>query len=162
MFDFIVVGAGFAGSVIAERIARILRKKVLIIEKRNHIGGNCYDFKDENGIIIHKYGPHLFHTDSKEVFDYLSNFTEWAIYHHKVLAFIDGVKIPLPYNFNSIEKLFPLDLAKRLEEKLLARFPYGSKIPIMELKKIEDNDLKFLANFIYEKVFKNYTCKQWE
>ncbi|WP_457623164.1 NAD(P)-binding protein, partial [Persephonella sp.] len=84
MFDYIVVGSGFAGSVLSERIANRLNKKVLIVEKRNHIGGNCYDFTDKNGIIIHKYGPHLFHTNDKQVFDYLSNFTEWNIYNHKV------------------------------------------------------------------------------
>jgi UDP-galactopyranose mutase len=92
-FDYIIVGAGFAGSVTAERIANKLNKKVLIIEKRNHIGGNCYDEKDENNIIIHKYGPHLFHTDNKKVFNYLSKFTELDIYHHKVLAFIGGKKV---------------------------------------------------------------------
>jgi UDP-galactopyranose mutase len=161
MFNYIVVGAGFAGSVIAERIANILNQKVLIIEKRNHIGGNCYDFKDENNIIVHKYGPHLFHTDYKEVFDYLSNFTEWIIYHHKVLAFIDGKKVPIPFNFNSIEMLFPNVLSNRIIEKLLKRFKYGAKIPILELKKESDEDLKFLADFVYEKVFKNYTAKQW-
>jgi len=161
MINYIIVGSGFAGSVIAERIANVLNQKVLIIEKRNHIGGNCYDYKDENGIIVHKYGPHLFHTDFKEVFDYLSNFTDWNIYHHRVLAFIDGKKVPIPFNFNTIEQLFPQELARRLEEKLLNRYKYGSKVPILELKKEEDKDLKFLADFIYEKVFKNYTAKQW-
>ncbi len=161
MFDYLIVGSGFAGSVIAERIANVLNKKVLIIEKRNHIGGNCYDYKDENGIIIHKYGPHLFHTNDKQVFDYLSNFTDWNIYHHKVLAFIDGKKVPIPFNFNTIEQLFPSTLAKKLQEKLLSRYKYGSKVPILELKKEEDKDLKFLADFVYEKVFKNYTAKQW-
>jgi UDP-galactopyranose mutase len=161
LFEYIIVGSGFAGSVIAERIANVLNKKVLIIEKRNHIGGNCYDYKDRNGIIVHKYGPHLFHTNYKEVFDYLSNFTDWDIYHHRVLAFIDGKKVPIPFNFNSIEQLFPNTLAKKLEKKLLNRYKYGSKIPILELKKEEDKDLRFLADFIYEKVFRNYTAKQW-
>jgi len=161
MFNYIVVGAGFTGSVIAERIANVLNQKVLIIEKRNHIGGNCYDYKDENNIIVHKYGPHLFHTDYKEVFDYLSNFTDWIIYHHKVLAFIDGKKVPIPFNFNSIEMLFPSFLLNRIVEKLLKKYSYGAKIPILELKKESDEDLKFLADFVYEKVFKNYSAKQW-
>lgn len=161
MFDYIIIGSGFAGSAIAERIANVLNKKVLIIERRNHIGGNCYDYKDENGIIIHKYGPHLFHTDYKEVFDYLSSFTDWQIYHHKVLAFIDGRKVPIPFNLNTLYMVFPEILARRMEEKLLNRYAYNSKIPILELKKEKDEDLKFLANYIYEKIFLNYTAKQW-
>jgi UDP-galactopyranose mutase len=161
MFNYIVVGSGFAGSVIAERIANVLNQKVLIIEKRNHIGGNCYDYRDENNIIVHKYGPHLFHTDYKEVFDYLSNFTDWYIYHHKVLAFVDGKKVPLPFNLNSIYEVFPQELAKRLEVKLIEKYGYGTKIPILELLKEEDQDLKFLANYVYEKIYKNYTMKQW-
>ena len=161
MFNYIVVGSGFAGSVIAERIANVLNQKVLIIEKRNHIGGNCYDYRDENNIIVHKYGPHFFHTDYKEVFDYLSNFTDWHIYHHKVLAFVDGKKVPLPFNLNSIYEVFPQEMAKRLEIKLIEKYGYGTKIPILELLKEEDQDLKFFANYVYEKVYKNYTMKQW-
>jgi UDP-galactopyranose mutase len=161
MFNYIIVGSGFAGSVIAERIANVLNQKVLIIEKRNHIGGNCYDYRDENNIIVHKYGPHLFHTDYKDVFDYLSNFTDWHIYHHKVLAFVDGKKVPLPFNLNSIYEVFPQELAKRLEVRLIEKYGYGTKIPILELLKDEDQDLKFLANYVYEKIYKNYTMKQW-
>ncbi len=160
MFDYIIVGGGFAGSVLAERIANELDKKVLIIEKRNHIGGNCYDERVEN-ILVHKYGPHLFHTDFKEVWEYLSNFTEWDIYHHKVLAFIDGKKVPIPFNFNTLYEVFPNEFAKRLEKKLLENYEYNSKVPILELKKSDDKDLKFLADFIYEKIFVNYTAKQW-
>ncbi len=161
MFDYIVVGSGFAGSVIAERIANVLNKKVLVIEKRNHIGGNCYDYKNKDGIIIHKYGPHLFHTDYKEAFDYLSNFTDWRIYHHKVLAFIDGKKVPVPFNLNSLYEVFPESLASRIEKKMLERYPYNSRVSILELRKKNDEDLKFLADYVYEKVFVNYTAKQW-
>jgi UDP-galactopyranose mutase len=161
MFNYIVVGSGFAGSVIVERIANVLNQKVLIIEKRNHIGGNCYDYRDENNIIVHKYGPHLFHTDYKEVFDYLSNFTDWHNYQHRVLAFVDGKKLPLPFNLNSIYEVFPQELAKRLEVILIKKYGYGTKIPILELLKEEDQDLKFLANYVYEKIYKNYTMKQW-
>ena len=161
MFEYIIVGSGFAGSVIAERIANVLNQKVLIIEKRNHIGGNCHDYKDENNIIVHKYGPHLFHTDYKDVFDYLSNFTNWQLYQHRVLAFIDGKKVPIPFNLNTLYEVFSKNLAEKLENKLTTKYRYNSKVPILDLLKEEDIDLKFLANYIYEKVFKNYTAKQW-
>jgi UDP-galactopyranose mutase len=161
LFNYIVVGSGFAGSVIAERIANVLNRKVVIIEKRNHIGGNCYDYKDENNIIVHKYGPHIFHTDYKEVFEYLSNFTDWQNYQHRVLAYIDGKKVPLPFNLNSIYEVFPQELAKKLEVKLIEKYGYGVKIPILEVLKEEDQDLKFLSNYVYEKIYKNYTIKQW-
>ncbi len=161
MFDYVIIGAGYAGSVMAERIATQLNKKVLIIEKRNHIGGNSYDFKDENNILIHKYGPHLFHTNNKKVFDYLSQFTSWDIYNHKVLAVIDGKEVSIPFNFNTINDVFPETLAKKLEEKLLNEFKYNSKVPILELKKSTDKDLQFLADFVYEKIFVHYTAKQW-
>jgi UDP-galactopyranose mutase len=161
MIDYIIVGSGLAGVVMAERIATQLNKKVLIIEKRNHIGGNCYDFKDENNILIHKYGPHLFHTNNKEVVDYLSSFTSWDNYNHEVLAYIDGAKVAIPFNFNTLYEVFPTSKAKVLEEKLLQAYDYNSKVPILELKKSTDKDLQFLADFIYEKIFVNYTAKQW-
>ena len=161
MIDYIVVGSGLAGVVMAERIATQLNKKVLLIEKRNHIGGNCYDFKDKNNILIHKYGPHLFHTNDKEVVDYLSQFTSWDIYNHEVLCFIDGKKVPIPFNFNTLYEVFPNQKAKALEAKLLETYDYNSKVPILELKKSTDKDLQFLADFIYEKIFLNYTAKQW-
>ena len=161
MFDYIIVGAGYAGSVMAERIATQLDKKVLIIEKRKHIAGNCFDFKDDNNILIHKYGPHLFHTNNKEVFEYLSKFTEWEIYNHKVLAAIDGKEVPIPFNINTLYEVFPDTLAKNIEEKLLNQFDYNSKIPILELKNSKDKDLQFLADFVYEKIFVHYTAKQW-
>jgi len=161
MFNYIVVGSGFAGSVLAERIASILKKKVLIIEKRNHIGGNCYDYCNGDGILVHKYGPHIFHTNLKHVWDYISQFTEWYPYQHRVLGFIDGKKVPIPFNLNSLYKLFPQRMANLLEKKLIKVVGYNVKIPILKLKEAEDKDLKFLAEFIYENVFLNYTIKQW-
>ncbi|RLG11706.1 UDP-galactopyranose mutase [Candidatus Pacearchaeota archaeon] len=156
----LIIGSGITGITLAERFAS-KGNKVLIIEKRNHIGGNCYDFKDENGIIVHKYGPHIFHTSYKEIWDYLSEFTEWIPYQHKVLGFIDGKFVPIPFNLNSLYELMPLKLAERLEEKLINNFGYNKKTPILELRKTDDKDLKFLADLIYEKVFLHYTEKQW-
>lgn len=161
MFEYVIIGAGYAGSVLAERIASQLGKKVLLIEKRNHIGGNCYDLKDENNILIHKYGPHIFHTDNKVVWDYLSLFTHWDNYHHEVLAMVDGKKVPIPFNLNTLHQVFPASLADKIETKLLKTYTYNSKVPILELKKADDPDLKMLADFIYEKVFAHYTAKQW-
>src|SRR5687768_18623100 len=111
MFDFVIVGAGFSGSVIAERLARDAGKKVLILDKRNHIGGNAYDYFNEDGILIHKYGPHIFHTNSREVFEYLSRFTEWREYQHRVLASVDGMLVPIPINLDTINKLYGLNLS---------------------------------------------------
>lgn len=161
MFDTIIIGAGFAGSVLAERLATQEHKRVLVIDKRRHIGGNCYDCFDEQGVLIHQYGPHLFHTDNKAVFDYLSQFTEWRNYQHEVLAFIDGQMVPAPFNLQAIEQLFPSALAASLTAKLLAVYGYGKKVPILELRQQDDAELKFLADFIYNKLFVNYTAKQW-
>ena len=159
--DYIIVGAGLAGSVMAERIACELNRKVLVVEERNHIAGNCYDEMDPTGILVHRYGPHIFHTDHEDVFRYLSRFTEWREYQHRVLGFIDGVKVPLPFNFNSMEKLLPEGLSRRIQDKLLERYRYGSRVPILELLNDEDPDVRFLADYVYRKVFLNYTVKQW-
>src|SRR5947208_5454441 len=105
MFDYVIAGAGFAGSVLAERLASQANKKVLIIDKRNHIGGNAYDHYDAAGILVHKYGPHIFHTNSKRVFDYLSLFTPWRPYQHRVLASVDGQLVPMPINLDTVNKL---------------------------------------------------------
>lgn len=161
MFDTIIIGAGFAGAILAERLATQHNKRILVIDKRQHIGGNCYDCFDDHGVLIHQYGPHLFHTDNKTVFDYLSQFTEWQPYQHEVLAFIDGQKVPVPFNLNSLHSLLPKSLADSLELKLIEQFGYGVKVPILELRNVNDKELKFLADFIYEKIFVNYTAKQW-
>ncbi len=161
-FDYLIVGAGFSGCILAERIATQLDKKVLIVEKRNHIAGNAYDYYDENGILVHKYGPHIFHTNSKKVWDYLSAFTEWRYYYHKVLAVVDGQKIPVPFNLNSLRILFPEKYAEKLEKMLIQEYGYGIKIPILKFLETSKGELKQLAKFIYEKIFYGYTLKQWE
>ncbi len=160
-FDYLVVGCGYAGSVIAERIASQLDKRVLIVDKRNHIAGNAYDYYNENGVLVHKYGPHIFHTNAKHVWDYLSQFTDWRPYFHRVLAMIDGQKVPIPFNFNSMEMCFSKKLAEKLDQKLLDKFGFNKKVTIFELLKSEDPDLKFLADYIYKNVFLNYNLKQW-
>ncbi|MDW7773256.1 MAG: UDP-galactopyranose mutase [Desulfobulbaceae bacterium] len=161
MYDTVIVGAGLAGSVLARQLAEIGGKRVLLVEKRTHIGGNCYDSYDRHGVLVHKYGPHLFHTSNKEVFDYLGRFTEWHEYQHRVLAAVDGKKVPVPFNLNSLEMLFPKSMAESLEKKLVERFGFGVKVPILELIKTDDPELKALADFIYQKIFYNYTLKQW-
>ena len=161
MYDVIIVGAGYAGSVLANLLAAKNGKKVLIIDRRNHIGGNCFDSVDEHGILIHNYGPHLFHTDSKIVWDYLSQFTSWHNYHHKVEGFIDGQFVPIPFNLNTLHKLLPKFMADSIEKKLVQSYGYGNKVTILELKQTEDEELKFIAEFIYEKIFLHYSAKQW-
>src|ERR687891_2294540 len=110
MFDYLIVGAGFAGSVLAERLASQAGKKVLLVEKRNHIGGNAYDCYDDAGVLIHKYGPHIFHTNSADVFTYLSQFTRWRAYEHRVLASVDGKLVPIPINLDTVNMLYGLSL----------------------------------------------------
>ena len=111
--------------------------------------------------MIHKYGPHIFHTVEERVWDYLSNFTDWNIYHHEVLGVVDGKRVPIPFNLNTLHSLLPGVLADNIEEKLVKKYGFGKKVTILELKKENDDDLKFLADFVYEKVFLNYTIKQW-
>ncbi len=161
-YDYIIVGAGFAGAVLAERIATQLNKKVLVLEKRSHIGGNCYDEVDaSSGVIVHTYGPHLFHTDNEEVYSYLSQFTHWHAYVHEVVASVDENIIPIPFNFNTLDTIYTQDKAALLKQKLISRYGKDQKIPILELMKEDDPDLKELAQYVYEKIFVNYTAKQW-
>lgn len=157
----LVVGAGFSGAVIAFLLADKLDDDVTVIDKKEHIAGNCYDYRDKNGIMVHKYGPHIFHTESEKVWKFLKQFTDFNTYMHKVFGIIDGIETHIPFNFNTLYDVFPQTLAKRLEEKLLSKFEYNSKVPILDFLKQEDEDLKFLANYVYEKIFLHYTTKQW-
>ena len=158
--DFLVIGSGISGATVAERLASS-GKKVLVIDAKSHVGGNCYDFRDPNGICVHQYGTHIFHTNDKTVWDYLSRFTQWHPYTHKVLAQIDGSLIPIPFNLNSIRQVFPPTMATRLEEKLVDEFGFGARTTILELRQKSDPDLKLLGDYVYEKVFLHYTLKQW-
>lgn len=158
MFDFLIVGAGFAGSVLAERLATQTNKKVLIIDKRNHIGGNAYDCYNTDGILIHQYGPHIFHTNSKEVFEYLGQFTSWRAYEHKVLASVDGQLVPIPINLNTINQLYGLNLNQDEVENFFA-----SKAEKMAgVKTSEDVVVSKVGRELYEKFFRGYTRKMWD
>ena len=158
MFDYLIVGAGFAGSVLAERLASVANKKVLIIDQRNHVGGNAYDYYDEHGLLIHKYGPHIFHTKSKAIIDYLSQFTAWRPYEHRVLASVDGQLLPIPINLNTINQLYGLNLSS---EELL-NF-YDTKAERIEsVRTSEDVVVAKVGRELYEKFFRNYTKKQWD
>jgi UDP-galactopyranose mutase len=159
--DWLIVGAGFTGLVLAERIASQLDKKVLVVEQRAHIGGNAYDHYDDNGILVHRYGPHLFHTNSEKVWRYLSRFTEWHPYEHRVLALVDGKKVPVPFNLDSLYAVFAPGYASKLEELLLEHYGYGSRVPILKLRRETSGELHSLAEFIYEKIFYGYNLKQW-
>ncbi len=159
-WDWLIVGAGFTGAVLAERIARELDQSVLVIDRRNHIGGNAYD-SPEDGLLLHRYGPHIFHTNSQRVWHYLSRFTAWRPYFHEVRGAIDGRLVPIPFNLNSILALFPPSMADRLCDALVERFGFGQKVPILKLRLEADQDLRFLADYVYARVFEGYTLKQW-
>ncbi len=161
-YDVIVVGAGFAGAVAARELAERAGKRVAIIERRSHIGGNAYDHLDEQGVLIHEYGPHIYHTVHERVHNYLSRFTDWRDYQHEVLAFIRGEYIPVPFNLNSIEATFDAVKAQRINELLVSTFGLGTKVPIIELRKQDEPLLKELAEYVYENVFLHYTQKQWD
>jgi UDP-galactopyranose mutase len=160
--DWLVVGTGFTGCTIAERIASQLGQRVLLVERRDHLGGNAYDEYDENGVLVHKYGPHIFHTSCNKVWGYLSQFTEWRSYEHRVLAVVDGKKVPLPFNLASLHALFPSKCAAKLEHLLIEHYGYASKVPILKLRESSNKQLRFLADYVYEKIFYQYTLKQWE
>ena len=157
----LVAGAGISGAVIARKIADTLDEKVLVIDKKDHIAGNCFDYKDKNGITLHRYGSHIFHTNNEDVWTFLNKFCTFNTYMHRVYAVIDANISTIPFNFNTLYDIFPKSLAQNLEFKLLQTFEYNSKVPILEFKKTNDKDLNFLADYIYKKVFLNYTLKQW-
>jgi UDP-galactopyranose mutase len=160
-FDIIIVGAGLSGLVLAERFSSVLQKRVLVLEKRDHIGGNCFDYRDGNGILVHKYGPHLFHTSNQAVWEYLSKFTRWHQYEHKVLSSVDDKLVPLPFNLNTLYDLYDLREAEEIEGLLLNKYGYGARVSILQLRRESQPLLKELAEFIFNKFFVNYTTKQW-
>ncbi|MDB6068129.1 MAG: UDP-galactopyranose mutase [Pedosphaera sp.] len=157
MFDYLIVGAGYAGSILAERLAGGLGKQVLLVDRRTHIAGNAYDHYDDAGILVHKYGPHIFHTNSREVFDYLSRFTAWRQYQHRVLASVDGQLVPIPINLDTINQLYGIHLTSFEMDAFLASRA-EKKEPV---RTSEDVVLNKVGRELYEKFFRGYTRKQW-
>lgn len=157
MFDYLIVGAGFAGSVLAERLASVSGNKVLIVDKRNHIGGNTFDHYNKEGILVHKYGPHIFHTNSRDVYDYLGRFTGWRPYEHRVLASVEGMLVPIPINLDTINSLYGL----RLSSDDVDRFFLSVAVKKDRIVTSEDVVVNKVGRDLYEKFFKNYTKKQW-
>ena len=164
-FDILVVGAGYAGAV-AARVLAEAGKRVLVLERRPHIGGNAYDCLDQAGVLIHQYGPHIFHTNDKRVFEFLSRFTRWRDYQHRVIANIPDEKggrmtYPVPFNLTSLETAFGGAEGKRLGDKLIAAYGAEKKVTILELRQNPDRSIAALADYVYEHVFVHYTMKQW-
>lgn len=157
MFDYLIAGAGFAGSVVAERMASS-GKKVLVVDRRKHIGGNAYDHFNEDGLLIHRYGPHIFHTNSEQVFNYLSKFTAWRSYEHRVLASVDGKLVPVPINQDTVNTLYGLKL--KTEAEVEAFFAMQAE-PRASIRTSEDVVVSKVGRDLYEKLFRNYTRKQW-
>jgi len=161
MEKIIIVGAGFSGATIA-RLFADSGKDVIVIDKRETIGGNAYDCVDKNGILVQPYGPHIFHTKEKKVFDFLSRFTEWRKYEHRVLAKVRRDKfVPVPFNLTSLFALFPEDKANRIKDTLIAEIGEGKKVPILQLKQHKSEEIRKFAEFVYKHIFYIYTLKQW-
>jgi len=156
-YDYVIVGAGFAGSVLAERLAVDGGQRVLLIDRRSHIGGNAYDMHNSAGVLVHRYGPHIFHTNSDEVFAYLSRFTRWRPYEHRVLTHVDGKLLPMPINLDTINRLYDLDLTSAQ----LERFFEARAEPVAAIRTSEDVIVSRIGRELYEKFFRNYTRKQW-
>jgi UDP-galactopyranose mutase len=158
VFDYLIVGAGFGGSVLAERLAKVSDKSVLLVDRRPHIGGNAYDHYNDHGILVHKYGPHIFHTNSREVFQYLSQFTEWRPYEHHVLASVDGQLLPMPINLDTLNRFYGLNMNSFEAEKFLDSLAEHKD----EIRTSEDVVVNRIGRELYNKFFRNYTRKQWD
>lgn len=165
IYNALIIGAGFAGAVCARELAERGNMRVLVLERRNHIGGNAYDCLDNAGILIHQYGPHIFHTNDRRVYEYLSRFTRWLDYRHRVVANIPGesgrVQMPVPFNLTSLETAYGPEKGKALGEKLMATYGAEQKVTILELRKNHDPEIRQVADYVYEHVFVHYTMKQW-
>ena len=161
MYDCIIIGSGIAGAAAARVLAEEQGKKVLVLEKKHHIGGNCYDGKDKYGILVHWYGPHIFHTGNEEVYEWLSRFTDWYAFGHEVVARVGDKLLPVPFNLNTLKMVYGEEKAAVLEKKLVDTFGFGARVPILKLREQQDEDLRAIADYVYENVFLRYTMKQW-
>lgn len=161
MKDVLIVGAGYAGAVCARLLAETGNYQVTLIDRREHIGGNMYDSYNDEGILVHWYGPHISVMNEKRTFDFLSRFTQWVPYHHRVNVEIDGIEVPLPINFTSIDLLYPINQATAIKNALLQAYGKDCSVPILDLKKSPNPNIRNFANFIFEKVFFHYTAKMW-
>ena len=176
VYDAFIVGAGYAGAVCARRLAEDGGKRVLVLERRPHVGGNAYDCLDQAGVLIHQYGPHIFHTNDRRVFEYLSRFTQWRRYQHRVVANLprDNPEVipahkstdgrfffPVPFNLDSMKNAFGEKEGARLGQKLLDAYPAQSQVTILELRQNPDPEVAAIADYVYEHVFVHYTMKQW-
>jgi UDP-galactopyranose mutase len=159
--DWLIVGAGLTGATLAERLASVAGQRVHVIDQRPHVAGNAYDEVDRHGHLVHRYGPHIFHTNSERVWTYLSRFTRWRPYEHRVLGVVDGLQVPIPFNLASIDALFAPADARRLAAALLESYGAGARVPILKMRDSPEPAVRRLADFVYEKVFLGYTIKQW-
>ena len=159
--DAIVIGSGIAGAVAARCMAEEQGKRVLVLEKKEHIGGNCYDEKDAHGILIHKYGPHIFHTSDEEVYAWLSRFTRWYAFGHEVVARVGNELIPVPFNLNTLRQVYGEEKGSVLEGKLVEAFGEGARVPILKLRQHQDPEIQDIAEYVYQNIFLRYTMKQW-
>jgi UDP-galactopyranose mutase len=158
-YDTLVVGAGYAGSILAQQLATRCEQRVLVIDRRDHIAGNAFDYYDEHGVLVHRYGPHIFHTTSEKVVDYLSDFTAWRPYEHRVLARVDGMYLPMPINRTTINRLYGLSLTTDAE---IERFLEERAEPVERIRNSEDVVVAKVGRDLYEKFFRGYTRKQWQ
>lgn len=156
-YDYLIVGAGFAGSVLAERLASVLDKRVLVIDRRPHIAGNAFDHYNEAGVLVHRYGPHIFHTNAKRIVDYLSHFTQWRPYEHRVLAQVNDQQVPIPINLTTLNMLYGLNL----DEEQAAEFLASRAEPVEHIRTSEDVVVNQIGRELYETFFRGYTRKQW-
>ncbi len=161
MYDAVVIGSGIAGAAAARVLAEEQGKRVLVLERRPHIGGNCYDQEDEYGILIHRYGPHIFHTGDEEVYAWLSRFTDWYAFGHEVVARVGEQLLPVPFNLNTLKLVYGEEKGEILAGKLTDIFGAGARVPILELRRQQDPEIQAIADFVYENIFLKYTMKQW-